>query len=68
MNEMPVGLSESLLVKPVAKANRFMVSQAGKAVALGLDSLQAYVDLGVAQVKVALKVNDLLFYLCQVRG
>ena len=32
MNEMPVGLSESLLVKPVAKANRFMVSQVEKAV------------------------------------
>lgn len=60
MNEMPVGLSESFgpLVEPVTKANRFMVSQVEKAVALGLDSLRAYIDLGVAQVKVALKVND----------
>lgn len=48
MNEMPVGLSGSFgpLVEPVAKANRFMVSQVEKAAALGLDSLRAYVDLG----------------------
>jgi len=60
MNEMPVGFSAPLrpLVEPLTKVNRFMISQLEKGVALGLDSLRAYVDLGVAQVKVALKVND----------
>ena len=60
MNEMPVGFSAPLgpLVEPLTKVNRFMISQLEKGVMLGLDSLRAYVDLGVAQVKVALKVND----------
>lgn len=60
MNEMPVGLSAPLgrMVEPLTKVNRFMISQLEKSVALSLDSLRAYVDLGVAQVQVALKVHD----------
>ena len=60
MNEMPVGFSAPFrpLVEPLTKFNQFTIAQLEKGVALGLDSLRAYVDLGVAQVKVALKVND----------
>lgn len=60
MNETPVGFSAPLgaLVEPLTKVNQLMISQLEKGVALGLGSLMAYVDLGVAQVKVALKVND----------
>lgn len=60
MNEIPVRLCAPFgpLVEPLTKVNRFMISQLEKGVALGLDSLKAYVDLGVAQIKVALKVAD----------
>lgn len=60
MNEMPAAFVGSLqpLVASVARTNQFMVGQLEKWVALQVDSLKAYVDLDVAQVKVALKVTD----------
>ena len=60
MNKTPVGLNESFgsLVEPLTRANQFVVSQVEKAVTLSLDSLRAYVDLGMAQIKVALKVDN----------
>lgn len=60
MNEMPATVFEPLmpLVASLAKTNQVMVGQFEKWVALRMDSLKAYVDLGLAQVKVALKVTD----------
>jgi phasin family protein len=60
MNEMPAGLGEPLksAVEPMTKFNRLIGSQMEKWVALSMDSLKAYMDLGVAQVKVVLKVHD----------
>ncbi|MCP5158210.1 MAG: phasin family protein [Gammaproteobacteria bacterium] len=60
MNEIPAGLGQSLklFVEPVAKASQLMSSQMEKWATLSVDSLKAYVDLGIAQGKVALKVRD----------
>ena len=60
MNEKSVTFNTMCgsLVEPLTQVNRFMVAQLEQGVMLGLDSLRAYVDLGVAQVKVALKVTD----------
>ncbi|HAS51911.1 MAG TPA: hypothetical protein DCS21_09310 [Gammaproteobacteria bacterium] len=60
MNEKSVAFNAMYgsLVAPLTQVNRFMASQLEQGVMLGLDSLRAYVDLGVAQVKVALKVTD----------
>ena len=60
MNEMPATVFEP--IKPVftslARTNQVMVGQLEKWVALRVDSLRAYVDLGLSQLKVALKVTD----------
>ena len=60
MNEKSVAFNAmcGALVEPLTQVNRFMASQLEQCVMLGLDSLRAYVDLGVAQIKVALKVSD----------
>lgn len=59
MNEMPVAFeSFKPLVASLARTNQLVVGQFEKWVALQIDSLKSYVDLGVAQVKVALKVTD----------
>ncbi|MCB1770197.1 MAG: phasin family protein [Candidatus Competibacteraceae bacterium] len=60
MNEMPAGSGEplKLFVEPMTKLNRLIGSQMEKWVALSMDSFKAYMDLGVAQAKVVLKVHD----------
>jgi phasin family protein len=60
MNEKPIRFADPFgpWVTVLTRTNRFMVEQLEKAVALRMDSLKAYVDLGVSQVKVALKVTD----------
>ena len=60
MNEMSAAFADPFkpLVAPLARANQFVVGQFEKWVALQIDSLKSYVDLGVAQAKVALKVTD----------
>ena len=45
-------------VAPLQRTNQFVVERAEQWAALRMDSLKAHVDLGVAQVKVALKVTD----------
>jgi len=45
-------------VTALTRTNRLMVEQLEKAVTLQMDSVKAYVDLGVSQVKVAFKVTD----------
>lgn len=57
MNEMNAGLIESWGA-PLRRTNQFVVERLEQWAALGMNSLKAYVDLGVAQVKVALKVTD----------
>jgi phasin family protein len=60
MNEMPARFSEPFgpWATALARINCFMVDQLEKAVTLQMNSLKAYVDLGIAQVKVVLKVTD----------
>jgi phasin family protein len=60
MNEMPATVFEPIkpLFTALARTNQVMVGQFEKWVALRMDSLKAYVDLGLAQAKVALKVTD----------
>lgn len=60
MNEIPAELSQALkpFIEPLTKFNQLTNSQIEKWVALSMDSVKAYMDLGVAQVKVALKVHD----------
>ncbi len=60
MNEMPAVIFEPIKpwVTSLTRANQMIVGQLEKWVALRLDSLRAYVDLGLAQAKVALKVTD----------
>ena len=43
---------------PLQRTNRFVTDRLGQWATLQMDSLKAYVDLGVAQFKVALKVTD----------
>jgi len=43
---------------PLTKANQFVVEQIEKLAALQLGSLKVYADLGLSQIKVALKVTD----------
>lgn len=45
-------------VAPSRRTNQFMVERVERWTLLRMDSLRAYVDLGVAQFKVALKVTD----------
>jgi phasin family protein len=60
MNEMPAGLGQPLkpFIEPMTKFNQMTGSQIEKWVALSMDSLKAYMDLSMAQVKVILKVHD----------
>lgn len=60
MNEMPAKFAEPFgpWVTALIRTNRFMVEQVEKAVTLQVDSLKGYVDLGIAQIKVAFKVTD----------
>lgn len=59
MNEKSAVFAEPIqpLLTSMTRANQMAVSQAEKWVALQMDSLRSYVDLAVAQVKVALKVT-----------
>ncbi|MCB1776694.1 MAG: phasin family protein [Candidatus Competibacteraceae bacterium] len=61
MNKIPVGSGEplKLFVEPIANLNWLISSQMEKWVTLSMDSFKAYMDLGVAQVKVALKIHDM---------
>lgn len=45
-------------VASLTRFNQFMVGQAEQWASLQMGSLKAYVDLGVAQIRVALKVTD----------
>jgi phasin family protein len=45
-------------VAPLQRTNQFVVERVEQWTALRMDSLRAYVDLGVAQLKVAFKVTD----------
>jgi phasin family protein len=56
MNEMPAVIGE--WVAPLQRTNQFLVQRLEQWAALQMESLKAYVDLGVAQCKVALKVTD----------
>ena len=60
MNEISVTALEPFkpLFASLTRTNQAVVGQLEKWVALRMDSLRAYVDLGLAQVKVALKVTD----------
>ena len=60
MNKIPVGLGQPLkpLIEPLTKFNQLISSQMEKWVALNMDSLKAYMDLGMAQFKIVLKVHD----------
>jgi len=60
MNEMPAAMFEPTkpFVAALTRTHQLMVGQLEKWVALRMDSLKAYVDLGLAQVKVAAKVTD----------
>lgn len=60
MNQMPAAVIEPFqpLVESAARTNQVLVGQLEKWIGLQMDSLKAYVDLGVAQLKVALKVTD----------
>lgn len=60
MNDMPVPFFEPMrpVVDSLAKTNQVMVGQWEKWLTLGMNSLKAYVDLGLAQAKVALKVTN----------
>ncbi len=46
------------LVESLTRANRFLLSRMEKGIALSRDTMTAYVDLGLAQIKVAAKVSD----------
>ena len=53
--------SFALLAKwfaPWQRTNQFLTERVEQWTAMQMDSLKAYVDLGVAQIKVALKVTD----------
>ena len=56
MNEMTAGFEQWMM--PLKRTNQFMVERLERWATLQMDSLRAYVDLGVAQCKVALKVTD----------
>lgn len=56
MKQMPTVLEQ--WVAPWQRTNQFMVERMEQWAALQMESLKAYVDLGVAQIKVALKVNN----------
>ncbi|HRD65617.1 MAG TPA: phasin family protein [Candidatus Competibacter sp.] len=60
MNETPATGFDPLkpLMASMKKTNQMMVEQTEKWVELRMDSLRAYLDLGLAQIKVALKVTD----------
>ena len=59
MNEKSAVFAKPIqpLLTSMTRANQMAVGQAEKWVALQMDSLRSYVDLAVAQVKVALKVT-----------
>lgn len=60
MNEIPSTSFEPMkpLVAALVRTNQAMVGQFEKWVELRMDSLRAYVDLGLAQTKIALKAAD----------
>ena len=60
MNEMPAAWVEPLKpwIAPLTRFNQFMIGQMEQWASLQMGSLKAYADLGVAQVRVALKVTD----------
>jgi phasin family protein len=60
INAMPAGLGQPLkpFIEPLTKFNQLTSWQIEDWVALSMDSVKAYVDLGMAQVKVVLKVHD----------
>ena len=45
-------------IAPWRRTNQFLAERVEQWTAMQMDSLRAYVDLGVAQIKVALKVTD----------
>jgi len=60
MNEIPAKLGQPLkpFIEPIAQFNQLTSSQIEKWVVLSMDSLKAYMDLGLAQARVALKVRN----------
>jgi phasin family protein len=60
MNEMSAGFADPFRpwVKALTRINRLMVEQLEKAGTLRMESMKGYVELGVAQVKIALRVSD----------
>ncbi len=59
MNEKSAAFAESIqpVLNSLTRTNQVVAGQAEKWVALQMDSVRSYVDLAVAQVKVALKVT-----------
>ena len=45
-------------VAPLQRTNQFVAERIEQWTAMQMESIKAYVDLGVAQIKVALKVTD----------
>ncbi|CDH47259.1 MAG: phasin family protein [Candidatus Competibacteraceae bacterium] len=60
MNETPAAWVNPLQpwVAPLTRFNQFVVGQVEQWASLQMSSLKAYVDLGAAQVRVALKITD----------
>jgi phasin family protein len=56
MNEMLALLGN--WAAPLRRTNQFAIGRVEQWAAMQMESLRAYVDLGVAQIKVALKVTD----------
>ena len=60
MNEVSVTVFEPIkpFIAILARTNQVMTGQFEKWIGLNMNSLKAYVDLGLAQAKVALKVTN----------
>lgn len=60
MNQSMVNVEApfAALAEPLMQTHQLLISQCEKGMALGMNSLKAYVDLAAAQVTVALKIRD----------
>ncbi|MGB2682504.1 MAG: phasin family protein [Candidatus Competibacter sp.] len=60
MNAMPAVGCEPIdrMISSMARTNQVLVDQFEKLVDLRMNSLKAYVDLGLSQAKVVLKISD----------
>lgn len=60
MSETPLAFIEQFrsFLAPLTKANQFLIERIEKLVTLQMDSVKVYTDLGLSQIKVALKATD----------